>query len=468
MNVYLPIEVKVRELEGKALLALVAAERGHTVILGEKKDTLSLAQTSHLPPGIVHDKSLTPGEYKIKSYTNLKKQGHLITGQDEESGLLDESFDSFAKRRFSEETVSMVDKIFAWGGHDQSSLQKIYPNYADKIVATGSPRVDFWRTEFDDYYREAASGLEAYIFVASNFGYPIDENLFWDKIARLRQAGYFDRDPGMEKFMYENSAYQYRLLHEFIVMIRQLSDTFPDRKILVRPHPVESIDAWHKLLGEFPNVIIKREDTISGWIRHASVLIHNGCTSALEAAVSGLPSIAYRPIPDEIEREIPNRTSLHAFSLEEVEKMISDILENGDTEGLDKAEELSNEVIDERISSVSGKLAAEKIVDEWINIAEKANLKTSSADELFAKKPSDTVSLRKKLKRQAVEIRNSLMGISRVKENQKLLKSDHKFPSLSDEEMQGMIKKLQTTLNRFEKVKAVRFGEKSFIFFTDH
>jgi surface carbohydrate biosynthesis protein len=88
MNIYLPIEVKVRELEGKVLLALAAAERGHTVILGEKKDTINMAKKGHLPPGIVHDKSLTPGEYKLINYKQLKEHGHLVTSQDEESGLL--------------------------------------------------------------------------------------------------------------------------------------------------------------------------------------------------------------------------------------------------------------------------------------------------------------------------------------------------------------------------------------------
>ena len=60
MNIYIPIEVKVRELEGRTLLALAAAERGHQVILGSKKETLLSAVNGELPPGIVHMKSLTP------------------------------------------------------------------------------------------------------------------------------------------------------------------------------------------------------------------------------------------------------------------------------------------------------------------------------------------------------------------------------------------------------------------------
>ncbi len=44
MNIYVPVEIKARELEGKTLLALAAAERGHDVILAGKEDTLVLAR----------------------------------------------------------------------------------------------------------------------------------------------------------------------------------------------------------------------------------------------------------------------------------------------------------------------------------------------------------------------------------------------------------------------------------------
>lgn len=468
MNIYLPIEVKIRELEGKTLLALIAAERGHTVVLGEKKDTINLARDGIFPPGIVHDKSLTPGDYKIENFTGLKENGHMITAQDEESGLLDDSFDVFAKRRFSEKTVSLVDKIFAWGRHDCQSLKKIYPRFADKIVSTGSPRVDFWRNELDGYYQwsSTSSPQKPLILFASNFGFPIDENPFWNRITRLRKSGYFERDPGMEHYMYENTAYQYRLLYSFIEMIRKLSVSFPDVQIMVRPHPVESVGAWKKLLGEFPNVIIKREGTISGWIRSASVLLHNGCSSALEAAVSGLPRIAYRPIPHELEREIPNKTSLHAFSMEELENMVSDILEKGNTRGFVEAERLAGEIIGQRFSSIEGRLAAEKIVDEWEEIGTSIHSKQISADELLQKKPKKGAPFHRRVKKQLVKIRNRVIPPpDLLQSNEPLLKSEHKFPDFKDEEMQQMHQHLQAVLNRFHQVEFKRFGKKSFVLY---
>lgn len=466
MNIYLPIEVKVRELEGKVLLALAAAERGHTVILGEKKDTMNMAKKGQLPPGIVHDKSLTPGEYKLINYKQLKEHGHLITAQDEESGLLDESFEDFAKRRFSEETISMADRIFTWGEHDYKSLLSIYPKYADRIVPTGSPRVDFWRKEFDNYFLRNDFGLTSDILVVSNFGYPIDENPFWNRIARLRDAGYFERDPEMEKYMYENTAYQYRLLHRFIEMIRHIADYFPDVNIVVRPHPAESIDAWNKILEQRSNIIIKRENSISGWIRNTSVIIHNGCTSALEAAVSGIPRIAYRPIPGDLERAIPNNVSQQAFSLDELKNMLSELLEK-DNKVVMGAGEPGNEIINNRLSSLRDRFAAEKIVDEWERIGETADLKSSAAEELLASKPKRKQSLKKLMKNRVIQIRDVLLKHgNEPKNNGSLLKTAHKFPALNDDELGLIINKIQNTINRFGDVKTVRYGEKSFIFFS--
>jgi surface carbohydrate biosynthesis protein len=466
MNIYLPVEVKVRELEGKTLTALAAAERGHTVILGNKKDTLNLAKVGHLPPGVVHDKSLTPGQYKIENFNRLKNHGHLITAQDEESGLLDESYNRFAKRRFSKETVSLADQIFTWGGHDQASLQEIYPDFKSKFNATGSPRVDFWRSEFDGYYPDDTSSEKPTIFFASNFGSPIDENTFWDRIARLREAGYFERDPKMEKYIYENTAYQFRLLHRFVELIREVAETFPEAQVFVRPHPVESVAAWKMLLGTGSDVIVKREGSISGIIRNSSLLIHNGCTSALEAAATGLPRIAYRPIPHPIEREIPNNLSIQVSSITEVKEAVRNILEKKRNESFEQAEKRAGEILEGRLSNLSGELAADRMVDAWTELGEADLYKTSTPKELMAYKPDESIDIKTSLKHKAVQLRNAVTGQTRKDRSlDASLKTSHKFPGLSDREMDNLVQRLQKTLNRFDDVKKERFGEKSFIFF---
>ena len=158
MNIYLPIEIKTRELEGKTLLALAGAERGHTVIIGGKEDTLGLARSGMLKPGIVHEKSLTPSSAKLEALRELNARGHVVTSQDEECGLLEVSYERFAGLRYSKETCSMVGRILCWGSHDAQGVRNLCGLDApNTIVETGSPRVDLWRPEFSEYYKKRLS-----------------------------------------------------------------------------------------------------------------------------------------------------------------------------------------------------------------------------------------------------------------------------------------------------------------------
>ena len=58
MNIYIHVEVAARELDSKLLLAVLAASKGHQVILiNEIIDGLKMKV---LAPGIYHTKSLNP------------------------------------------------------------------------------------------------------------------------------------------------------------------------------------------------------------------------------------------------------------------------------------------------------------------------------------------------------------------------------------------------------------------------
>ncbi|MCC5931448.1 MAG: hypothetical protein JJU28_19530 [Cyclobacteriaceae bacterium] len=467
MNIYIPIEIKVRELEGKFLLALTAAERGHTVILGDKGDTRRLAVKGILPKGIYHNKSLTPGDGKKGSLYKIHKNGYVITSQDEESGLLDESYENFANLRFSSETISMASKVFAWGEHDEEALRKVYPEHKERILSTGSPRVDFWRPDFKRYYDQLdlnnTNELKPYIMVVSNFSSLLDANRFWDKAARLRKAGYFERDENWEAYFYQNSAYQLQLIYEFIVMVRELSKTFPKINIVVRPHPVESIEAWKKILGNnYENVKINRNGTISNWIRNSSLIIHNGCTSALEAAICGTHRVAYRPLPSEFERDIPNRISFQAKSLKELKEMVSDILDGTSLKTEKEIERKTGELIHKRFENSKGPFAADNIVNAWEELAEEHHLEQTSPDELQTLKAENNLTggFKEKLKKTISLFQND------KKNKKRLLSSSHKFPDLKESEVEEMLKKLQISFDRFHSVKFKQFGKKTFIFYS--
>ena len=70
-RLFIPIEIKDRELHGKLVLAWEAIQRGYEVYIGDQREMS--ARCFELGVGIYHDKSLA--QTKAKFFRNLKKIG---------------------------------------------------------------------------------------------------------------------------------------------------------------------------------------------------------------------------------------------------------------------------------------------------------------------------------------------------------------------------------------------------------
>ena len=150
MNIYINLEIDTRELDSKILLAVLAADRGHQVIVSDLSGIERGFRTKFLSPGIFHTKSLTPGKRKLEYHQKIIDKGSLITSIDEEGGLVNHGYENFAKRRYSNHSIGMSSAIFGWGEEDVETLKKIYPKHSSKIHLTGSPRADFWKKKLDE------------------------------------------------------------------------------------------------------------------------------------------------------------------------------------------------------------------------------------------------------------------------------------------------------------------------------
>ena len=75
MNIYIHLEISARELDSKLLLAVLAAARGHKVLISDIIGFNIGLNTGLLKPGIFHTKSVTPSKTKIFKHQKIIDKG---------------------------------------------------------------------------------------------------------------------------------------------------------------------------------------------------------------------------------------------------------------------------------------------------------------------------------------------------------------------------------------------------------
>ena len=447
MNLYLKVEIRAREFESRLLMALVAAERGHDVLVGDLRTLLS--HRRWLRPGLLHDNSLTPVPRKIAFHRSLVEAGFRVTSQDEEHGLLQPTYDDFIAQRFSDASLRNAAAVFAWSEKDAAALATHHPVHAERVIATGSPRVDLWRPELSTFHQSlpapGADPTRPIVLLASNVGVT-NQNRFWVNL-REQRPGYFRGEEDPREFdQYDEHGAEYRYLGRLVRAFRAAARSYPEVQFVIRPHPTEHEGAWEDLLGPLPeNLIVTREGSLGRWIHRAALVIHNGSTSAIEATVAGVPTVAF--VPDGWRAELlSNRLGRRAEDTSSLLVCIADRLRSG-REGPDLsiwAEDDHAALLAGRLSSLTGRLAADRIVDAWESLSV-----PSRANALLVSRASA------RAHRAFGALRQGRRGAGEAPAR---FDVSHKFPPLHQSDVDEVVTALRTSLSRFHDVEARTAG----------
>ncbi len=365
----IPVENQVRELDPKLLLACIAARRGFSVIIGSHRE-IDL-RISSLPRGLYLNKSMT--DRNLKMFRIMDNLGHEILTWDEEA-LVHLPDETYYSRRLSPTAIRYNSQLFAWG-EDNAELWRRYPDLPSDlpIHVTGNPRSDMLRPDLRQYYEPEAQQLRKdygdFILVNTNFNhvnafFPA-QNLF-RPVKRADEAPQFGKAAvGMSREYAEGLRnHKDNIFKAFKQMIPALDKAFPDCKIIVRPHPTENQEVYKKIARDCINVRVTNEGNVVPWLTAARAVIHNGCTTGVEAYVMGVPAVSYRPrINEEIDMgfyRLPNLISHQCFDLNELQEILAKILkgELGAANG-DERQELARKYL----TAHDGPLACERIVN---------------------------------------------------------------------------------------------------------
>ena len=445
----IPVENQVRELDPKLLLACVAAERGFSSVIGSRREMEF--NIDAFPCSIYLSKSMT-----IRSllfFRVAKQFGHEIVSWDEEA-LVHLPPETYFSRRLDPRAIRYVSHLFAWGA-DNEKLWRQYSDLPDNtpIHITGNPRSDMLRPELQSFYKDDVKQLRDqygnFILINTNFNhvnaYGPDLNLF-KPTKRSGQNPAFGRAArGMSRRYAEGLRdHKQAVFERFQQLIPELEQAIPDTHIVVRPHPTEKHDVYNSIASGCKRVSVTNEGNVVPWLMATKAVIHNGCTTGVEAYMMGVPAISYRAVVNE-EYDygfyvLPNKMSHQCFDVEQLIDLLRKVLsgEVGAADGDDR-----RALIKQYLAAQDGPLACERMIEVIKTISEKIE----TAGQVPPKKRAVRWALNRGL-HLAKGIKSRLPGSHNRPEFQQ-----HRYPGISQVALEAKLLQFQQLLGNNQDLK---------------
>jgi hypothetical protein len=154
-----------------------------------------------------------------------------------------------------------------------------------------------------------------------------------------------------------------RIFEAFQRLIPTLARTFPRFSIVVRPHPTEAQDVYRRIAEDHDRIHVTNEGNVVSWLLAAKALVHNGCTTGVEAFVMRIPAISFRPVVtaqiDDGFYVLPHGLSHQAFTEDELLAMLQ-MVADGNLGAADGSEH--QELVRRYLTGQDGPLACERMV----------------------------------------------------------------------------------------------------------
>jgi len=342
INLLLPVESIARELDYKLFLAASLVSKNINVIIAQHDYFNS--PSSSFKGGVYIGKNIfkslfpqcaTEDMVNLNFYKNLKENDISLFHLDEEGGIYPEGEDRWRLEldsRLNPKFLMEDDHIFTWGSYQKKHYEsKESPVQNSNIIVCGQPRFEICKPRFRDYYKKSIEEIKSrygsFILINTNQclanGLMGLERTLLDFGGRLR----YTLNDEKERFKFISWwSHQNKVVANFVVLIHRLSITFPDKIFILRPHPGENPNFYRAIFSVLKNVHIENTGAVSPWIMASDLVIHDGCTTAIESFLAEVPIIYYNSvINDPYEIKLPNQLGTRCTSEEDVIRTINDL-----------------------------------------------------------------------------------------------------------------------------------------------
>ena len=348
MIIYIPLEIPARELPGYLLLSVVAASRGHQVLITSGVDLWLYKRLNLLKKGCYLLKNMNVPSPSERVYKGFLKDGFDLYCQEQEPSILWDDFESFLNEHNITKNQTLPFKgVFCWGDRDTLDYKKLFKSKEKIFSNTGALRAQIWKNHsLIMKNKDSKKRHRPYILVVTNFGNFMGSIHWTDASLEKRSLEQFETQKQLNVFI--NSVAEEGLIaSNLIIAVMHIAVNWPDYDLIIRPHPLDSPRYYDSLFNNFKNIhIIGNSDSITPWINDASVVIQNGCTSAIETVLQKIPLISYGPERIYAGINIPNMLGMRAESIEKIDDSLKCIFNDKSYENFQaKSESIINPII---------------------------------------------------------------------------------------------------------------------------
>lgn len=346
-RVVLIVDNPLRDLDGLVLVARELARRGAEAFLAPMYDQAFVVE--RVKPDVVVANYVRPNNARL--LLHYRRQGVRVVVVDTE-GAAGKAAEDLAALLAHTGLADLADAYCVWGQRQADAIiaRKVLP--AEQVKITGCPRYDFvappWREALPAPDVEPGFVLINTNFAAISPRFSGDQGVERESLIKLGLAAdYVDARLRDEQIARQG----------VIDLVGVLAERFPDRKFVLRPHPFEDSRPY-EVLERHSNFAIRQEGTSLEWLAAASLLIHLNCSTAVEAAMLGKPSLTPAWLdtpslmiagPSSVSRHIPDTTGMIA--------MVETCFQGGEPERDDALLEAKEAILRDTYFAVDGRTA---------------------------------------------------------------------------------------------------------------
>jgi len=221
--------------------------------------------------------------------------------------------------------IDYASKICLSGESQIAPLSKLVPeDRINDLVVTGHPSFDLASPKFAPYYKNDKIVQEHgndYILMNTSFGmfnHEMGFENYLNMLSKMQEWAVYTT-PEHRAHLERRCAHEEKTAIAFVALAKAMSDHYPDRHIIIRPHPAENVEYYTKQIDKFPNISVNKKHSVRQWIASAGAIIHHDCTTGLEAMLMNKLVIQYQPDKDTKDSsEFMNRIGIRASTSNEV------------------------------------------------------------------------------------------------------------------------------------------------------